>query len=101
MDTNQLPTRSERHKTKENSSQLSAAFVLGTCWILFTLIPESWRSPGTYIVIGIIAIYLSSKLDKFKCWKRGEIETKYRNIYHMYTMCIKYNYYIFYCLYGY
>ncbi len=25
MDTNQLPTRSERHKTKENSSQLSAA----------------------------------------------------------------------------
>ncbi|HWL25090.1 hypothetical protein ACFW1J_15315 [Priestia aryabhattai] len=67
MDTNQLPTRSERHKTKENSSQLSAAFVLGTCWILFTLTPELWRSPGTYIVIGIIAIYLSSKLDKFKC----------------------------------
>lgn len=67
MDTNQLPTRSERHKTKEHSSQLSAAFVLGTCWILFTLTPESWRSPGTYIVIGIIAIYLSSKLDKFKC----------------------------------
>ncbi|AKP76751.1 hypothetical protein ACLZHR_18915 [Priestia aryabhattai] len=67
MDTNQLPTRSERHKTEENSSQLSAAFVLGTCWILFTLTPELWRSPGTYIVIGIIAIYLSSKLDKFKC----------------------------------
>ncbi|MED4028061.1 hypothetical protein P4672_17585 [Priestia megaterium] len=69
MNTSQLPTRSERHKTKENSSQLSAAFVLGTCWILFTLTPESWRSPGTYIVIGIIAIYLSSKLDKFK-WSR-------------------------------
>jgi len=67
MDTNQLPTRSERHKTEENSSQLSAAFVLGTCWILFTLTPELWRSPGTYIVIGLIAIYLSSKLDKFKC----------------------------------
>ncbi|MED3980493.1 hypothetical protein [Priestia megaterium] len=67
MDTNQLPTRSERHKTKENSSQLSAAFVLGTCWILFTLTPETWRSPGNYIVIGTIAIYLSSKLDKFKC----------------------------------
>lgn len=67
MDTNQLPTRSERHKTEENSAQLSAAFVLGTCWILFTLTPELWRSPGTYIVIGIIAIYLSSKLDKFKC----------------------------------
>ncbi|GAB1763584.1 hypothetical protein [Priestia megaterium] len=66
MDTNQLPTRSERHKTEENSSQLSAAFVLGTCWILFTLTPELWRSPGTYIVIGIIAIYLSSKLNKFK-----------------------------------
>lgn len=67
MDTNQLPTRSERHKTKQNSSQLSVAFVLGTCWILFTLTPETWRSPGTYIVISIIAIYLSSKLDKFKC----------------------------------
>ncbi|UYP05968.1 hypothetical protein [Priestia megaterium] len=71
MDTNQLPTRSERHKTKENSSQLSAAFVLGTCWILFILTPESWRAPGAYIFIGIIAIYLSiylsSKLDKFKC----------------------------------
>jgi len=67
MDTNQLPTRSERHKTKENSSQLSVAFVLGTCWILFTLTPESWRAPWAYIVIGIIAIYLSSKLNKFKC----------------------------------
>ncbi|PEU54353.1 hypothetical protein CN395_25520 [Priestia megaterium] len=69
MNTSQLPIRSERHKTKENSSQLSAAFVLGTCLILFTLTPESWRSPGAYIVIGIIAIYLSSKLDKFK-WSR-------------------------------
>ncbi|MCQ9284180.1 hypothetical protein NQ129_20565 [Priestia aryabhattai] len=48
MDTNQLPTRSERHKTEENSSQLSAAFVLGTCWILFTLTPELWRSPGIF-----------------------------------------------------
>ncbi|MFP3668088.1 hypothetical protein SB717_23380 [Priestia sp. SIMBA_032] len=68
MDTNQLPTRSERHKTKENSSHLSvAAFVLGTCWILFTLTPESWRSSGAYMIIGIIAFYLSSKLDKFKC----------------------------------
>lgn len=67
MDTNQLPTRSERHKTKRTHLSLVFAFVLGTCWILFTLTPESWRSPGTYIVIGIIAIYLSSKLDKFKC----------------------------------
>ncbi|WP_374989005.1 hypothetical protein Q5794_09260 [Priestia megaterium] len=69
MNTNQLPTRSEGHKTKEYSSQLSAAFLLGTCWILFTLTPQSWRLPGAYVVIGIIAIYLSSKLDKFK-WFR-------------------------------
>ncbi|WJD79473.1 hypothetical protein [Priestia megaterium] len=67
MESNQLPTRSERHKPKETSSHLSTAFVLGTCWILFTLTPESWRSPAAYIVIGIVAMYLSSRLDKFKC----------------------------------
>ncbi|MBK0294185.1 MULTISPECIES: hypothetical protein [Priestia] len=67
METNQLPRRSERHKRKETSSQLHTAFVLGTCWILFTLTPESWKSPAAYIIIGIVAIHLSSKLYKFKC----------------------------------
>ncbi|MBU8851559.1 hypothetical protein C2I27_14115 [Priestia megaterium] len=67
METNQLPRRSERHKRKETSSQLLTAFVLGTCWTLFTLTPEPWRSQATYIIIGTAAIYLSSRLDTFKC----------------------------------
>ncbi|MDC7722815.1 hypothetical protein [Priestia megaterium] len=66
MDTNQLPKRSETHKSKKNSPQLPNILALGVFSILFKITPEHWKSPWTSILIVILTSYIAIKFEEIK-----------------------------------